>query len=126
MRTIITALALVLGASVANAAPIHLSCKGTWELHGIGDEVKREPETLAITMDIANNTVKMSFSEQVYKIDHLSDDDVRVDFVSVGLRTVVTLNRITGVLNYSSRLDKTYPDYANIFEGTCKPAQKLF
>jgi hypothetical protein len=42
MRTIIATVVLVLAATVANAAPIYLSCKGTWELNGLLEEVSGE------------------------------------------------------------------------------------
>ena len=123
----------MLAATVANAASIYLSCPGTWHYSDALEAKADSPETLAVTVDIANMTV--GIERDVYKIDRLSDDEVRVDDVNQqsSLRISLTLNRITGVLRYTTWSDEAAPTLLVLrwllpgtFEGTCKPAQKLF
>jgi hypothetical protein len=119
-------MALVLAASVANAAPIYLKCEGNW--NGAHWSLPNQPGVLAITVDVANMTVSMG-EHEVYKIDHLSDDELMVQWVNprTSQHVDLTLNRISGALRTSNwGDDPAYGTQQVDFESTCKPAQKLF
>jgi hypothetical protein len=122
------AMAVVPAAGVANAAPIYLSCPGTWH-HSVVlfEEASRQPGTLAITVDIANMTA--SVGEREFKIDRLSDDELMVQWVKprTSWHVSFTLNRISGDLGYSEWSDEAPYKYSPIdFKGACKSVQKLF
>ena len=114
MRTIIAALALVLSASGANAAPIYLSCSGDW----VDDELVHD--TFSLVVDLNRGTVTHGgWTLKIY-----SDDPAQI-LASIGGGPkddwrYVEVERVTGcVVAYN-------PDHTGPFTGTCKPAQKLF
>jgi hypothetical protein len=113
MRNIIAALALVLAASVANAAPIYLSCSGDW----VDDKFVHE--TFSLVVDINKGTVTHGgWTLKIYA------DDADQILASTGRETkdlrYVEIERVTGrVVAYN-------PDHTGPFTGTCKPVQKLF
>jgi hypothetical protein len=115
MRTIIAALALVLGAGVANSEPIYLSCSGDWD-----DEEVLVHDTFSLVVDLDNGTV----THQGWTLKIYSDDADQILASTGGGRNwrFVHLDRETGEVHVSV----PFREHRGGFEGTCKPAQKLF
>jgi hypothetical protein len=139
MRTII-AMALVLAAGVANAAPVTLSCSGT--IYTLEHERERPEKTHPIvykalrtlTVDLSAKTVMLE-DEKPTPIEQMDQKWVRfgVEDVSPLVRGLLLvrgglqsgrLNRISG--NVILEIVTQGGDGLDIFEGVCKPAQKLF
>ena len=125
MRTPIIA-ALVLAASVANAAPIYLRCEGTTTavMQGQRDRVVKDLRSL--TVDLSTKTVRLE-GEDPMQIEQMGEEVI--DFASTDPSSLVrgvllgSINRISGAVWVNI---VTLTDGLHIFEGTCKPAQKSF
>ena len=123
MRTPITAMALLLAAGVANAAPIYLSCDGktTAIMEGQRDRVFQEVRTVTIDLSARTVTFQGYGPMLIVKVD-----EERIGFITevpnLGV-LVGMISRITSALLVMVRL--TDGQYKDIFEGVCKPATKL-
>jgi hypothetical protein len=117
MPTIIIAMALVLNASGANAAPIYLSCDGDWRQGSIG---LFRTETIPISLDTDKGTVV--YEETTLKIYRNTDVEIWAADTDHGLD--MRLNRLTGSILISTAVLGEAVKIAgwSTFEGTCKPA----
>ena len=125
MRTIVAPMALVLAASVANAAPVNVVCTGTTTDHVLGKRWSLE-ETLSVSMDFGSRVVTVAWAKDVWRAPIASspnDDVVTLAGSNEGLKKG-RINRITGEASFTLALPSL--NYVGIFGGTCKPAQKLF
>ena len=119
MRTII-AMGLVLGVSVANAAPVYLSCSGDWEDGTIFDRRTFGHDAFSLIVDIDKGTVALG--GWTLKID---GGDAAQIIASIGEGRDwrhVRLNRVTGEVHVVVPVR----EQPGLFVGTCKPARKLF
>jgi len=115
MRTII-AIAMVLAACVANAAPIYLSCSGDrWD-----EEKSLVHDTFSLVVDPDSRTV----THQGWTLKIYGGDVGEILASTGGGRNwrFVHLDRVTGEV----RVSVPFREHAGGFEGTCKPDQKLF
>jgi hypothetical protein len=122
MRTII-AMALVLGAGVANAAPVPLACAGT-SVHTdlTGKKIANYQDTATIEVDIVKGV--LTYEDEVYRTISVEGNWVRIESaVELGGRIRIILNRVTGEVSKNVSYGRAT---LFTFEGTCKPAQKLF
>jgi hypothetical protein len=119
---IIIAMALVLAAS-ASATPIKLVCNLTRTT--VLSRVGREPRTL--TIDLSARTVTLEGYAPA-PINHTDGD--QIDFGAKDFHELVigdtmsgNINRVSGAL-----FIRGFPINGTsfVYEGTCKPAQKLF
>jgi hypothetical protein len=131
MRTIIATLAMVLAASAANAAPVYLSCtrKGlasTFRIPSVAPEHSEEyRDVYSITVDIENK--KLTADDELLPIYIVSDDTIYAGFRPPGERLfLITLNRVTGKITINRVTTLASTNYVQTFDGTCKPAQRLF
>ena len=114
MRTII-AMAVVLVASAATAAPINLSCSGEWD-----DDSASPRETFLLVVDPDNGTV----THEGWTLKIYADDAGQI-LASTGEGRnwrFVHLDSVTGKVHVSV----PFREHSGGFGGTCKPALKLF
>jgi hypothetical protein len=121
MRTII-AMAAMLAASAANAAPVSLACAGRWVVIDLtGKTVVDLQEIVSITVDITNSTI--TYDDRVYQAMQVEDNWVRVDSTDeIGSKITTILNRVTGEVSDQAAIGRS----SSTFNGVCKPTQKLF
>jgi len=119
MRTPIIAMALMLTAGVANAAPIYLSCSGDWWLGDL-DDVSLGRDTFSLVVDIDKGTV--THKGWILNIDGSFGNQI---VASIGEKRDwrhLRLDRVTGEIHVVVPVR----EHPGIFGGTCKPVQKLF
>jgi hypothetical protein len=122
LRTI-AAIAMVLVATAANAAPIFLSCAGTAERKMLAPA--RFPDTVSMTVDLANNALTLEDDPELLPIASVSESMVTVNAPGKWGDTIsIFLNRVTGQLSMTTFSDKG--QIAWEFQGLCKLARKLF
>lgn len=117
------ALALVLIMSMeAQAAPVSLSCSGMAE-RKIALPA-RYPDTVSITVDLANSTVTLGDPGQRLPITSAFGYRITVNSrLNWGDTVSILLNRVTGKLSIETFNDKG--QLAWDFAGDCKRAQRL-
>jgi|SRR5215469_10644071 len=123
MRAII-AIAMVLAASVANAAPVYLSCSGEWRNGSIGPI--EGSATIPISFDTDKGTV--TYEQKKLKIYIGSNLEIRAaeHVLETGFYGLdVRLNRLTGGIFIETDPVPTHGAWSS-FSGTCKPTRKLF
>lgn len=127
MRSAITimALAMVLTAEVANAAPAYLSCTGM-TAEGSASRVSKggKPEThkdvVAITIDISASTITVEGT--LYQITHVSDQMILVAVHQGVMNVDINLDRLTGKLDFGVTTKLKGEDaFVHTFDGFCKP-----
>jgi hypothetical protein len=132
MRGTIIAMALVLTASVANAAPVLLLCRG--EFKSNFERAQGSPGSPTITIDIAADTLVWHDGLTEWVFHHLREmgdlimsridrSEIKIDFAFD-----ITVNRVTGKITWNQKDLGFTPNHgvSMTFEGVCKPAQKLF
>ena len=115
--------ALVLAASVVNAAPIYLRCEGTTTtvMQGQRDRVVKDLRSL--TVDLSAKTVRLE-GEDPMPIEQMGEGVI--DFAPKDPSSLVrgvllgSINRISGAVFINI---VALTDGLHIFEGTCKPEQ---
>jgi hypothetical protein len=118
-------MALVLGSSVTNAAPVYLACDGstTVLIRNERDQVVKEMRTLALDLSAKTVTVEGRDPTPILRFDEQRVDFEPKDWPERGGVATGLLNRITGDVHIAF-VGPTGEAYA--FRGTCKPARKLF
>jgi hypothetical protein len=135
MRTIIAMVVLVLAATVANAAPVYLSCEGKTTIyvqdpsdhviqeraHGVQDlrRLAVDLSTKTVTLEGGNPTPIVRMNEQW--IDFEPKDPSLGQGVLSG-----RLNRIMGTVYFKFVTSFTGGKAYFEFDGTCKLPEKLF
>jgi hypothetical protein len=118
-NTIIIAMALLLTAGVANAAPIRLICDGT-----LTHTFVQSKEVRTVLIDLSAKTVTLENAGSA-PISETGED--RISFSEKDpLRPPPHFGLRWGSVNRTSGAIYAHIDEADEFEGTCKPAQKLF
>jgi hypothetical protein len=137
MRQTIIALAMVLTASVAKAAPVYLLCTGTNTSFTVTPK-SVEPgraynEDIVLSVD--ESAHKLTVSNEEFQTDTVAfkvsvmvlDDKITLDADRGGTKTKMQLNRFTGRVHLDVSTDvgnATSVGYE--FFGDCKPVQKQF
>jgi hypothetical protein len=135
MRIITATLAMVLAASEANTAPIKLVCDV--KVTRGADPDRAIKETLTLTIDYRAKTVMLNTGFPTSTpIDRMDEDaiwfepkdhDWMTDQNFIGVM-YGKIDRFSGALfmRYRHSTGGTFTDGIYLYEGICKPAQKLF
>jgi hypothetical protein len=122
MRTII-ALAILLTASVANAAPVYLSCTGmTTAKSNPNGLPQTHNDTVMIAIDMSANEITLD--AYTFKITEVSEQSVYVSAVDGSV--YIAFNRLNGELDISFRVQLNNSLFIDDFDGLCKSAPKRF
>lgn len=124
MRSIIAlALALVLTAGTeARADPVYLACSGLSKRTGAANQ--NTQDVVSIIVDIG--TKRLTVNGDLVPIVKVTEDAVvSKEDRPPGGSIEIDINRITGKMSLSSRGLGAPPTNWS-FDGTCKPAQKMF
>ena len=122
MRWVLILLALTISGLARAEPPIFLACNGDMRDHAHATSEKR---AIIVAVSIEARTLTVLGYEPVAIISEAADGTVAFGSTERGVVNGVTagkLNRITGLTS----IDFKTNDGVQIFDGTCKRAEKLF
>ena len=130
MRTSI-ALAMVLAVATASAAPVSLFCRGKmatglWK-QPEGEQSGTDIKNAVIGITVDKSTHKITVNNDTFEFEDTFGSSIIIINTQHGKDLLINLDSVTGMLQFS--IDEHIGRgtiFTRIFDGICKPAQKLF